>query len=120
MTVTRVERWDAERDGPLSETALQRKIESRGFVVRARTYPAMVAAAAPAEDVAGLTGVVRGLVKITMAGEQTLLTAGDIVFIPPGAVRTVELTGPSTALCLEATQRPGSTLPDAADSEPSR
>ena len=118
--MTRVERWDALRDGPLSEAALQAKIEALGFTIRARTYPANVAAASPSDDVYGITGVVRGLVKITIEGHQTLLTAGDIAFIPPGAVRTVELAGPSTALCLEAIQRPGTTLPDPADAQPLR
>lgn len=105
MTVTRIDRWDVHRDGPLSEAALQRKIEALGFVVKARTYPAGVGTPAPAEDLHRITGVVRGLVKLTIDGEQTFLTAGDLAFVPRGAVRSVELVGQTTALCLEAVQR---------------
>lgn len=105
MTLTRIDRWDVRRDGPLSEAALQRKIEALGFAVKARTYPAGVGSAAPAEDLHRITGVVRGLVRLTIDGEQIFLTAGDLAFIPRGAVRSVELVGQTTALCLEAVQR---------------
>lgn len=105
MTLTRVDRWDARRDGPLSEAALQRKIEALGFVLRARTYPARIATPAPADDRHGIVAVVSGLVKLTIDGDQTFLTAGDLAFVPRGALRSVEVVGPSTALCLEAVQR---------------
>ena len=104
MTLTRIERWDVRRDGPLSEAALHRKIEALGFVVRARTYPAGPATPS-AEDVHGITAIVRGLVKLTIDGEQIYLTAGDLAFIPRGALRTLEVVGPSSVLCLEAVQR---------------
>lgn len=117
MTLTRVERWDVRRDGPLSEGTLQRKIEALGFVVKARTYPAGVSTPAVAEDVHGMVGVVRGLVKLTIDGDQIFLTAGDLAFVPRGALRTVEVIGPSTALCLDAVARPevaSEKLPDSA------
>lgn len=102
MTLIRVEQWDARRDGPLSEEALQNKIEALGGVVKARTYPAAVATPAPLAEADVIVGVVRGLIKITAEGEQKLLAAGDIALIPGGAPAAVELAGPSTALCLEA------------------
>ena len=118
MTLTRIERWDVRRDGPLSEASLQRKIEALGFCVRARTYPAGVASPAPADALPGIVAVVRGLVKVTIDGDQTFLTAGDLAFIPRGALRAVEVVGPATALCLEAVSRPESArqtlLPQAA------
>jgi glyoxylate utilization-related uncharacterized protein len=104
MTLTRIEHWDVGRDGPLSEAALQRKIEALGFVVKARIYPAGVGAPSPAEDRYGITAVVRGLVKLTIDGHETFLTAGDIAFIPRGALRSVELVGQTMALCLEAVE----------------
>lgn len=104
MTLTRVDKWDARRDGSLSEAALQRKIEALGFVLRARTYPARVTTSGMADDLPGIVAVVSGLVKLTIDGDQTFLTAGDLAFVPRGALRSVEVTGPSTALCLEAVQ----------------
>jgi len=112
MTLTRIERWDVRRDGPLTEASLQRKIETLGFEVATRTYPAGVAMTTSADPRYCVEGVVRGLVKLTIDGEPAILTAGDLAFIPPGAVRRVEVVGPSPALCLEAFQR---TDPAAAD-----
>jgi quercetin dioxygenase-like cupin family protein len=108
MTLTRIERWDVRRDGPLTEASLQRKIETLGFEVTTLTYPAGVAMTTNADPRPCIEGVVRGLVKLTVDGDPTILTAGDIAFVPRGAVRRVEVIGTSTALCLEAFQRPDS------------
>jgi hypothetical protein len=105
MTLTRIERWDIRRDGPLNEGSLQRKIETLGYEVTTRTYPAGVAMTTAEDPRYCIEGVVRGLVKLTVDGEPAILTAGDLAFIPRGAVRRVEVVGQSTALCLEAFQR---------------
>ena len=118
MALTRIDRWDVRRDGPLSEAALQRKIEALGFVVKARTYPAGVVMPAPAEDLHRITGIVRGLVRLTIDGDETLLTAGDLAFVPRGAVRSLELVGQTTALCLDAVQRFDPTRVQAAPEKP--
>jgi mannose-6-phosphate isomerase-like protein (cupin superfamily) len=102
MTATRIVRWDAGKDGPLSETTLERKIHALGFEVEARTYPAGIAQDARPQGVDTITAVLQGLVKLTVDGEPSMLTAGDIAVIPRQAVRRVEAVGPSTALCLEA------------------
>jgi mannose-6-phosphate isomerase-like protein (cupin superfamily) len=102
MTLTRIERWDVRRDGPLTEASLQRKIEALGFDVTSRTYPAGVALTTTTDSRYGIEAVVRGLVKLTIDGDPMILTAGDIVFVPRGAVRRVEVVGTTTALCLEA------------------
>ena len=107
MAPTRIERWDVPLDGPLSEAALRRKIEALGFEVSARTHPAAVAAIAPPAPRDALTAVVRGLVKLTVEGEQSLLTAGDLAFVAAGAAWRIETIGPAPALCFEAIRREG-------------
>ena len=118
MTLTRVERWDVRRDGPLTEAALQRKIDALGFSVAARVYPAGVAELPPVNDRVCLLGIVRGIVKLVVDDEQTFLSAGDLAFVPRGAVSTVEAVGLGMALCLEAFPCPqsaqGSIVPAAA------
>ena len=105
MTLTRVERWDVRRDGALSEAALQRKIEALGFEISSRIYPAGQTQLTALQQQVCLAGVVRGLVKLTIDGEATFLTAGDLVFVPRGAVRRLEVLGMAPALCLEALPR---------------
>ena len=43
-----------------------------------------------------------GIVKVTLDGESAILTAGDIVYVPRGAARRVEVVGSATAHCLDA------------------
>lgn len=105
MLLMRIERWDPRRDGPLSETALQQKLESRGYQVSARTYPGGSVAAAQADLHERIQAVVTGLLKVTIEGESAILTAGDLVFVPRGAVRRLEVVGPSPAVCLEGVTR---------------
>jgi quercetin dioxygenase-like cupin family protein len=105
MLLMRIERWDARRDGPLSHTALQQKLESRGYQVSVASYPGGTVAAAPADLEERIQSVVAGLLKVTIDGESAILTAGDLVFVPRGAVRRLEVVGPSAALCLEGVAR---------------
>ncbi len=105
MLLMRIERWDARRDGPLSQAALHQKLEARGYQVSARSYPGGTVAAAQTDRDEGIQAVVTGLLKVTIDGESAILTAGDLVFVPRGAVRRLEVVGPSPALCLEGTAR---------------
>lgn len=106
MLLMRVERWDVRRDGPLTEVALQQKIEALGYEVSLRAYPSGTIAAAQSESRERIQSVVRGLIKVTIDGESAILGAGDIVFVPEGAVRRVEAIGASTATCFEGVKGP--------------
>jgi quercetin dioxygenase-like cupin family protein len=46
--------------------------------------------------------VVAGILRFTLDGESAILTAGDMVYVPRGAVRRVEVVGSSTARCFDA------------------
>jgi quercetin dioxygenase-like cupin family protein len=105
MLLMRIERWDARRDGPLSQTALQQKLEARGYQVSTLVYPGGTVAAAQADLGERIEAVVSGLLKVTIDGESAILTAGDLVFVPRGAVLRLEVVGPSPALCLEGAAR---------------
>lgn len=101
----RIERWDVRRDGPLSEAALEHKLEALGYDAVSRTYPAGAIASAQTDSRERIEGVVSGLIKVTIDGESAILTAGDIVFVPRGAARRLEVVGTSPAYCLEAVFR---------------
>jgi len=101
MRLIRIERWDVRRDGPLSQTALEQKVRALGYEPTLRTYPAGAIAAAQAGATESVEAVVSGLVKITLDGESAILTAGDIIFVPRGCARRLEVVGTSPAYCLE-------------------
>jgi mannose-6-phosphate isomerase-like protein (cupin superfamily) len=105
VMLMRIERWDPRRDGPLSERALRLKLEARGYHPTPHLYPAGAVAAAQAADRERIDAVVTGLMKVTLDGESAILTAGDVVFVPRGAVRRVEVVGSSPLHCLEAVYR---------------
>lgn len=103
MTLTmRIERWDVRRDGPLTEAALQQKIEGLGYEVTTRLYPPGAVAAAQSDLRDRLIAVARGLLKVTIDGESAILGRGDLVYVPPDAVRRVEAIGAAAAFCFEA------------------
>lgn len=102
MMLMRIERWDLRRDGPLSDTALQQKVQSLGYEGTVRVYPAGTVIASPSVERARIQGVARGLVKVTIDGESAILSAGDLVFVSPGAVRRLEVIGSAPAHCLDA------------------
>ena len=102
LTVMRIERWDPRREGPVTEAALRHKVESIGYEVSKCAWPAGTVMPAQTQYEERLDAVVTGIVKITLDGESAILTAGDIVYVPRGAVRKIEVVGSATAHCLDA------------------
>ena len=101
--LTRINRWDALRDGPLSEASLARRLQWLGYEAESCVCAAG-AVAAPAQTASRerILAVVDGLIKITLDGESAILVSGDLVFVPPGAVLRVDVIGQAPACCLEA------------------
>jgi quercetin dioxygenase-like cupin family protein len=99
LTVMRIDRWDPRRDGPVTEAGLRLKVESCGYQVSTFAWPAGTVVSAQNQDRERVDAVI---LKITLDGESAILTAGDMVYVPRGAVRRVEVVGSSTAHCLDA------------------
>ncbi len=101
--LTRINRWDALRDGPLSEASLARRLQWLGYEAASCVYEAgAVPAPAQPEPCERILAVVEGLIKITLDGESAILASGDLVFVPPGAVLRIDVIGLPPACCLEA------------------
>lgn len=105
LTIMRIDRWDPRRDGRVTEGALRQKVESCGYLVSTFAWPAGTVVAAQTQESERVDAVVTGMLKFTLDGESAILTAGDMVYVPRGAVRRVEVVGPSTAHCLDAVYR---------------
>jgi hypothetical protein len=105
MMQMRIERWDVRRDGPLSEAALRQKIEALGYMAASRPYDVDSIATTRGDGSERIEAVVSGLIKVTIDGEAAILTAGDVVFVPGGAVRRVEVVGSTPASSLQAVYR---------------
>jgi mannose-6-phosphate isomerase-like protein (cupin superfamily) len=98
-------RWDQRLDGPFTDTAVQQKLGALGYDPLPRSNPAGAIVSARVHHRARAAAVLAGLLKVTMADQSVILTAGDIVFVPGGVPRRIEAVGTSPVLCLEAVNR---------------
>ena len=101
VVLMRIERWDSRRDGPLSETALRQKLEARGYTVSSCSWPPGAIVAGQPQARERIVAVTSGLLKVTIDGESAILTAGDMVLVPSGAIRRLEVVGSASVQCLE-------------------
>lgn len=97
-----VQRWDAVRDGVLTASRLRQRFEAQGlWVTEGRFPPGTTHRTTPAEhDV--LQVVLTGLLKITIAGDSTILGTGDAVFVPRGAATLAEVVGSTPVVAYAA------------------
>jgi quercetin dioxygenase-like cupin family protein len=102
LTVMRVERWDPRREGAVTEARLRRKLENYGYKLSTSAWPGGTIVPSEAQGREGLDAVITGIVKFTIDGESAILTAGDLVYVPRGAVRRLEVVGGAVAQCIEA------------------
>jgi len=101
----RIDRWDMRHDGPVTETALKQKVAARGYDVSTFAWPAGTVVPAQKQDQDRVDAIVGGIVKITLDGEEVILTAGDMVYVPRGSFRRIEVVGPNTAHCIDAVHK---------------
>ncbi|MFQ5932764.1 MAG: cupin domain-containing protein, partial [Nitrospiraceae bacterium] len=83
-----VEKWDTERDGPLSEKAMRQRLEQRGYRVTRYIYPPGTIFPEHTHGVDKIDGVLSGRFRMTMEGQETILEAGDCLTVPRGAVHS--------------------------------
>lgn len=101
----RVEHWDPERDGPLTEKAMRAKLEALGYSVIAYDYPPGTVFDTHSHGVDKIDGVVSGRFEIEMEGGRVILEAGDFVWVPRGAAHSARVVGKQTVRSLDAVRR---------------
>ena len=101
----RIDRWDVRRDGPLNEAALRQKLDALGYEAAPTLCRIDAVSTAPGEAWERVEAVLSGLIKVTIDGESGILTAGDVVFVPRGAVRQIQVVGTCAASSLQAVYR---------------
>ena len=99
-----VEHWDAAAEGPLSEEALRRKLEARGYAVSRYVYPPGTRFPPHAHGIDKIDAVVSGRFRMTMGDVVAVLEAGDCLAVPRGAVHSAEAVGDEPVVSLDATR----------------
>jgi quercetin dioxygenase-like cupin family protein len=100
-----VERWDPDADGPLTEAALRRKIEARGYRVTRYDYPPGTRFGTHTHEVDKIDAVLAGRFRLTMEDQSVVLEAGDLLAVPRGTPHAAEVVGHETVVSLDAVRR---------------
>jgi quercetin dioxygenase-like cupin family protein len=99
-----IERWDHSRDGPLTEAALARKLEARGYRVTRYVYPPGTVFPDHTHGRDKMDAVVSGRFRMSVDGHAVVLEAGDCLTVPRGTVHNADVVGDEPVVSLDATR----------------
>ena len=97
-----VEKWNEHYEGEVTEKAMRRKLESRGYSVSCYVYPPGTYFPDHAHASDKIDGVLSGQFKLTMGGQSVILQTGDCVMVPKGVVHSAEVIGNQPVVSLDA------------------
>ena len=99
-----VERWDEERDGPLTAEAARIKLEERGYRVARYVYPPGTVFLDHTHAVDKIDAVLSGRFRMSTPEGEVILEAGDFLVVPRGTVHRAEVVGNKPVVSLDATR----------------
>ena len=101
----KLHRWNSERDGAPTETALWSGLEGRGYSVNRYVYQPGTHFPPHTHDVDKIDAVVSGRFRLEMDGKAVVLEAGDALEVPRGTVHSAEVMGDEPVVSLDAVRR---------------
>jgi quercetin dioxygenase-like cupin family protein len=102
----RVRHWNPELDGPLSETAMRRKLESAGYHVSRYVYEPGTKFPEHTHRVDKIDAVLSGRFRVVVAGHFAILGAGDWVEVPRDVHHAAAVVGSDPVVSLDAVRLP--------------
>ena len=100
-----VHRWNAALDGPFSESALRRKLESSGYSVARYVYPPGTVFPDHKHGVDKVDAVVSGKFRLIIGGHLAMLGPGEWVDVPRGVTHNAAVIGEEPVVSLDAVRR---------------
>jgi quercetin dioxygenase-like cupin family protein len=97
-----IEHWDEARDGVLSEQAMRRKLEGRGYRVTRWVYPPGTFFPMHEHAVDKIDGVLAGRLRLTLQGRERVLERGDCLAVPRGVPHSAEVVGGEPVISMDA------------------
>lgn len=97
----KLERWDCDQDGTMTEFGLRRKLEELGYSVTRYTYPPGTNFSEHTHDVEKMDAVVSGQFRVTSGEDSVLLGPGDAVIIPRGVAHSATVVGEQAVVSLD-------------------
>ena len=99
----KIEKWN-EADGPLSESLLRRKLETRGYIVHRYTYPPGTYFPEHTHGIDKIDAVLSGRFRMVVEGRAVILEAGDCISVPRGTAHSAEVVSQDSVVSLDATR----------------
>lgn len=100
----KVEHWRPDVDGPLSEQAMRRKLEQRGYGVTRYTYSPGTSFPEHTHSIDKIDAVLAGRFCMSMHGQAVILEPGDCLAVPRGTPHAAEVVGEEPVVSLDATR----------------
>ena len=97
-----VEHWNSEKDGPLTEANMRRKLEDRGYIVHKYVYPPGTYFPDHDHGADKIDGVLSGCFRMSVSGGSVVLEAGDLLLVPRHVFHSAEVVGDEPVVSLDA------------------
>lgn len=97
-----VRHWNESLDGPLSETAMRRKLEAAGYLVARYVYPPGTHFPDHTHGVDKIDAVLTGRFRLVVAGHLAVLGPGDWIEVPRGVRHSAAVMGDEPVVSLDA------------------
>jgi len=97
-----VEHWDVEEDGELTEPAMRKKLEGRGYHVTRYVYTPGMYFPDHSHGEDKIDAVLSGQFRMQMQGEDVILKAGDALIVSKGTAHSAEVVGDDPVVSLDA------------------
>ncbi|MCG8105020.1 MAG: cupin domain-containing protein [Candidatus Thiodiazotropha endolucinida] len=97
-----IEHWNETVEGDISEAAMCRKLEARGYNVTRYVYPPGTFFPPHQHAVDKIDGVLSGRFRMSMDGQSFILEAGDCLQVPRGVIYSAEVIGEQPVISIDA------------------
>ncbi len=104
MPGLRLERWNPDVQGPLTEAALRQRLEEQGYHVSKHVYPPGTSFPDHSHSIDKIDAVLAGRFRMVLEGEEAVLEAGDMLAVPKGALHSAAVVGDESVVSLDATR----------------
>lgn len=97
-----IHHWDAQIDGPLSESAMKKKFQDLGHSTNVYTYTVGTYFSDHTHPMDKIDGVLSGRFEIGIYGQKFLLEAGDYIEVPKNTVHNARVVGDEEVRSVDA------------------
>jgi quercetin dioxygenase-like cupin family protein len=100
----KLEHWDSQKWGALSEANMCKKLEAEGYSVHKYVYPPGTVFLDHSHSIQKKDAVLSGRFLLASGPTEFILEAGDMLEVPAGTVHRASVVGNEPVVSLDATK----------------